>query len=314
MDNNLTASTAAVSQESKFPIVMIFSKWSLSKLASVLTKIGNGEEPGLLKIVFDKGQETDRTIALISDSTYDALCAQGFSDRQHGKGMIVSKFSLKETHFPGDGRTGNLFIQVPPGFKDDFVLNTISQKLTVLSDWGIIPKDSWSVHSILKSRESSEIRGGSFITFTKETPIDCIAMTRILLNETYWPDIEGSEERVVFNCFWARAQKQGRSEHRSANSSASSSDAKFQDADETTTTSAKPVKKIYTKKPYVKKTPSEPAQYVEVPSASTTVVSAGTSTTTVSTVTSTLPAKSEKKSFFKPGLKIPVAPQPIIKE
>lgn len=195
-------------EQSKFPVYMLHSHWSLSQMDTFLAGYG---DVGFLRIVYDnEGKETDRTIAILPDAVYDGLCKDGYDRRQYGRGIKVSEFLLNESNYPGEGRTKTLFVPVPKnlGSDDGQVIAAVVGKLEHLAEWGIVPSGSWSVNVPLKSREKGGVRSGCFISFKREVSLDAIAMTRVLLTDTYWPEVDEAGERPVFRCFWARDRKE----------------------------------------------------------------------------------------------------------
>lgn len=201
-------------QEITFPVYMIYSGWSLAQMDRHIEQYGGA---GLLRIVFGKDdKETNRTIAVLAPETYAALCDDGYGgeerreDRQYGRGFRIISFKLNDNSYPGEGRNKTLFVPVPKVLGDDetWVMDKICDKLVHLSEWGIIPKDSWNLNLPLRSREEGGVKGGCFISFSRDVPLDRIAMTRILLTDTYWPEqAERDEKRAVFRCFWARDRR-----------------------------------------------------------------------------------------------------------
>ena len=205
-------STPEVSNGDKmtFPVFVIHSRWSLSKLGDFLGEYG---DVGFLRIVYDKdGNETDRNIAILPESSYKDLCDDGYNRRQYGKGFVIAPYTLRDNNFPGENHTNTFFIPVPDELcsEDDSVVATINDKLQHLSEWNIIPPDSWSVNVPLKSREKGGIRFGCFVSFKRDVPVECRAMARVLITDTYWSELEEfpSEETPVFRCFWARKRKE----------------------------------------------------------------------------------------------------------
>ena len=240
-----------------FPVYVIHSKWSLLKLDTFLSEYG---EVGFLRIVYDKdGNETDRNIAILPENSYNALCKDGFDRRQYGKGCVIAPYVLRDNNFPGEERTNTLFIPVPKdlGADDDTVVGAINDKLKHLSDWNITPTDSWSVNAPLKSREKGGIRGGCFVSFKRDVPLECRAMVRVLLSDTYWPESEenSSEERPIFRCFWARARKERtvRTDKRASKKASyreieESKESKERKAIQSVVNQAKPIKTVFPKK------------------------------------------------------------------
>lgn len=195
------------SEQVSFPVYLIYSPWSLNRIDSFLSKYG---DVGFLRIIYDRdGNETNRTIAIISDEAYVELCKDGFN-RQRDTELIITPFILKDNNFPYKGYTTSLFVPVPSDLRSDdtFVVNTVNDKIQHLSSWGIIDDDSWTVSAPLKSREKGAIRGSCFVSFKKEVPLQRRAMIRLLLTDTYWNESEKAQ--TIFNCFWSRARKPNR--------------------------------------------------------------------------------------------------------
>lgn len=258
VNNGVSTPEVSNGENLNFPVYLIHSKWSLTKIDTFLGDYG---EVGFLRIVYDKdGNETDRNIAILPESSYNALCEDGFDRRQYGKGCVIAPYVLRDNNFPGEERTNSLFIPVPKDLSadDETVVSTINDKLKHLSEWKIIPVDSWSVNAPLKSREKGGIRGGCFVTFRKDVPIECRAMVRVLITDTYWPDLEenGSDDRPVFRCFWARSRKErserpdkrGDKKGQSEQESDEVKEAKKKEAIQNVVKKAKPVKGKVTKK------------------------------------------------------------------
>lgn len=249
--NGADAKELQAQEQCPFPVYLIYSKWSLSQMDTFLKDFG---DVGFLRIMYDNdGKETDRTIAILPSSTYDALCEEGYGDakqgtRTYGRGFRLSPFLLKDSSFPGEGRTKTLFVPVPKTLGDDDsqVIASVVDKLKHLAEWGIIEENSWLVNVPLKSREKGGVRGGCFISFKRETPLERIAMVRILLTDTYWPEQEWSEERAVFRCFWKRADRIDRgdkSEKPSADQVQKDNNEKKRDAIRKVVGKARPVQK-----------------------------------------------------------------------
>lgn len=204
-------SNAIIKNDCSFPVYMIHSKLSLLTLDDILKNFG---PVGFLRIVYDNNsKETNLTIAILPHEVYHSLCNEGYGDIQHGsyrKNFRITPFILKENNLPGDGRTKTLFVPVPKILcnDDSQVIAAVEDKLSHLAEWGIIDDKSWYINVPLKSREKGGVRSGCFISFVKTVPIESIAMVRILLTDTYWPEQPDTEDRSVFRCFWARVRKE----------------------------------------------------------------------------------------------------------
>jgi hypothetical protein len=185
-----------------FDVYLIKSKWTLLRIDEFLSKFEG--EVGFLRIVLDKlGNETDRTIALLSSKLYNNLCADGLNKLGEDTGFQVSKFILKQSSLPCEYKTKNLFIPVPLNYTENTIIKVISEKLKHLADWNIISMNSWNIHIPIKSREFGKIKGCCFISFDDSIAIENIAMVRILLTDTFWQSHKNRQKNDILRCFWA---------------------------------------------------------------------------------------------------------------
>jgi hypothetical protein len=185
-----------------FDVYLIKSKWTLLRIDEFLSKFEG--EVGFLRIVLDKlGNETDRTIALLSSKLYNNLCDDGLNKLGEDTGFQVSKFILKQSSLPCEYKTKNLFIPVPLNYTENTIIKVISEKLKHLADWNIISMNSWNIHIPIKSREFGKIKGCCFISFDESIAIENIAMVRILLTDTFWQSHKNRQKNDILRCFWA---------------------------------------------------------------------------------------------------------------
>ena len=190
-----------------FPVYVIYSKMSVPKINNYLRKYGS---VGFLNVVKDKLGDTNRTIAILSAETFDKLIESGHGtdrrDRRDRKPLTVAPFKLKKSNFPSYNKTRTLFVPIPTAFKadvdneyvEDKIKKCVEEKLKHLVSWNIIPDDSWRITIPLKSRESGEIRNSCFVSFPREVKTPAVAMVKVLLHDTYWPNDN------IFRCFWSR--------------------------------------------------------------------------------------------------------------
>lgn len=192
------------------PIYFIASPWSLKTLDTFLLQYG---EVGSLRVIYDSdGRETNNTIAVISESSYDELYKAGYGmdNKQVRRNFSITPFTLKKNSLPALGKSKTLFVPVPNKISDDetYVNDVIEGKLNFLAKWQIIPDKSWDIKSPLKSRERGGVKGGCFISFKDSVPLKQIAAARIILTDTYWDEDDQDANRPVFKCFWAHERKE----------------------------------------------------------------------------------------------------------
>lgn len=201
----------------------ITSGETLSKIREVIES-GYGPCP-VLRIMFSHRQQADgsfrlvdsnKTIAVLNDETYRGLCESMYDTYQPGRkgfNMVVKKFELFENNMPKDEGNRTLFVPVPQTFKksSEVVREFLNEHLSLLADYGVIPEGSWDIKIPLKDRDCAIIKNGCFIKFSEEVPVSVVAVTRMLVNDTKWPEDEDDEEdggRVLtVRCKWARTRK-----------------------------------------------------------------------------------------------------------
>lgn len=199
--------------EREFPVYMVYCKWTVGTMYDFLQEHGeeNEEYEDFIRVVYDKYGETDRSIVMVSDKTYENLCSKNYDEK--GKEFRIIPYKLNKRDFPTEEHSRNLFVPVPKSLcKDEnFVKRSITEKLQYLSDWGIIDEKSWRVNPIISSRETGGVKSGAFVIFNDKIELDQIAMVRILLTDTFWPlnlsDSDCESERERFRCVWARKMK-----------------------------------------------------------------------------------------------------------
>lgn len=195
-------------EDFSFPVYLIRSKWSINMIDNFLFKYG---EVGFLRIVYDgENKETNRTIAIIPSSTFETLCKEGHGDGSKStskKDFKISKYILNKNNFPSKDCTKSFFIPIPPLYQETEVVDTVEDKLNHLSEWEILSKNSWEINVPVESREKGGIKGGCFVSFKNEITLQQLAMVRLLLTDTYWPQKEGITERPIFRCFWSKKRE-----------------------------------------------------------------------------------------------------------
>jgi hypothetical protein len=196
-----------ITRDTTTGLYIIYSKWSLSRISRELDFYG---KIGLLRIICEAGKETNRTLALLENEVYDKLSEKGYTDKKSNRGFSIARFNEKALDLPSKGFTKNLFIYVPESFRKNDVetIDIIDEKIKHLVEWEIIPKDSWHVNTVLKSREKGAISSGCFIVFDNHVEITAIAKVKLLVTDTFWPEVTTGVEREPFKCLWAKKKDQ----------------------------------------------------------------------------------------------------------
>lgn len=201
--------TPAFEAERSFPMYLIYSKKPLNYLSKIISS--HGDTQSYLRVVKNKAEDTNRTIALISSKAYQNLCNDGYNVKGNYPHFYIQPYRLNQRDFYGEGQNRNLFVPVPPDMRGDydFVTSYVEDRLELLVEWGIIEPKSWSLKVPIKSRRVGDVKGGCFIIFNDSVHDEQIATARLLLHDSYWP-VSGddpSESDFGFRCVWAQTRK-----------------------------------------------------------------------------------------------------------
>lgn len=213
---------------STYPVYIIFSGVPINKLKEELLKFGTF---GSLRVVYSDGVVTNRTIALLSKDCYESLIKDEYCAFQQNGKFGIAPYTFKETMLPNENQSGSLFVHVPGNFKDEIVSVTqyIQSKLTVCANFGLIPENSWKLNIPLVSRfKNGTIKNGCFIIFNEDVKVQDIAAVKIVLDKTFWVDVDNDSpsealdhllavlgkdtDLPLFKCLWALARKNNSSE------------------------------------------------------------------------------------------------------
>jgi len=213
-----------------YPVYVVYCRLPVSIIDKRLRHYG---PVGFIRIVFEAGQdgpkETDRNIVLLQPETYNKLVADGYGERNPTNDLRIASYQLSSRDYPNQFQLNALFVPVPPVWAnaDLDVHGVVTDKLKLLVEWGIIKDGSYKVSVPVHSRQTGGVKGGCHINFEKDVTLEQIAMVRVILTDTYWPDIpqqkpsepkgkgkgKGKEEkakapepvpRAVFHCRWQR--------------------------------------------------------------------------------------------------------------
>jgi hypothetical protein len=191
-------------------VYIIFSKWDVKKIVQFCRVYG---EVFWSRLVYDKnGNETDRTLVILSDEAYAGLVKAGYGseDQKRGSnsnraaGFRIDRYVLHEKQEHPDAPT--LFVPAPREHRDSSVVmeGIVDEKIRTLAECDLLPMDSWTVDAPPRSRESGGVKSGAYITFDTGVEHGRVAMVRLLITDTYWPSVESKETPAIFRCFWAR--------------------------------------------------------------------------------------------------------------
>lgn len=208
-----TSNKTAEGASTPYAIVLVFSAWPLRQLCQFLQEeLGaTPEDLGVVRIDrlrkrSNDGvyyQETNRTIMLVQRSILNAAEVKGLTAGQRGLDFKMTEYEVREHNLPKEGYTRNFFIPLPKDLSADDVQNQLQNKLDVLCRFEMFSEEEKPRLKIpVESRETGSHRGRAFVTFGRDTPIEVIALARVLLHLTRLYLDE--EKHQLMECYWAK--------------------------------------------------------------------------------------------------------------
>ena len=187
-----------------YAVVVVFSKWPLRQLCMFLEDEvgGSREQVGVMRIDRVQGKETNRTIMLVSRSLLEAAEQKGFTQSQKGLDFKMTEYELRDFNRPKQGQTRNFYVPLPEELSATDATAQLENKLEVLCNFGMFAKDRPRVKIHLLSRESEKHKGQAFVTFSRNSDDDEVALARVLLHETKL--YTGENDYTLMKCLWAK--------------------------------------------------------------------------------------------------------------
>lgn len=212
----------------KYPVFMIFSRWGLDDIKNFIES-HEKNSVGLLRVVYGLQGETNKTVALITETVYQIIVDKGLHVQAPDHNFAIARYELQDHHYPPAGCKNTIFIPFPEALQSTVLEaeNCISMNLNKLVTWGILPKvakkDPWRLVFPKYSREWKSINNnsiyGCFITWAPENdiPIEAIIFTKIVLHDTYWDTNKTKGMNLILKCKWARDKTSFASSRNSGN-------------------------------------------------------------------------------------------------
>jgi len=195
--------------ESKYPVFILFSPKTVAWLTDLVRQFvperDAHSDPFLRVVRGPMNRETNRTIAVFSEGTYQRLKEAGYCEYNSENQVRVARFELRSNDFPEAGATASLFVPVPLAISGNEVQieQYINHRLKRLVDWGLLPAESWSLTLPLRSRTHGGVKGGCTISFDSSVDPEAVALTRRVLTDSDWEGLGGGAD-LKFVCHWAR--------------------------------------------------------------------------------------------------------------
>ena len=207
---------SAPTPPSTYKVVVIYSGWPLSTIKTKLYDFGTSSDFGMFRVDRYKGEETNRTICLMTTNFFDTLMNNGYSKRRYGEDFCCSEYKLREHNFPKDGESNNLFISLPKELSASECRQQLLSKMDQIMEFGVFGADEMKINIPMKSRENDIHNGSAFMTFKREIPRDVVALVKILLHDTWlYGNLSNFDETnaapdssqitsFLCQCYWAR--------------------------------------------------------------------------------------------------------------
>nr|QBK91563.1 MAG: uncharacterized protein LCPAC302_01830 [Pithovirus LCPAC302] len=201
-------------EREKYAVVIIFSRWSLGKICEFIENEikARQDQIGVMRIDRFKGKETkNRTILLINRKLFDRAQDLGLDKHQQGLDFKMVEYELREYNFPKKDQSHNFYIPLPKTVSTEYAQSQLEDRIRILTDFGLFQNIKPRINISIVSRETGEHTGKSFITFSKNTPLEKIALAKVLFHDTrFYLDKTEPESYELMKCFWARKKKKKR--------------------------------------------------------------------------------------------------------
>lgn len=192
-------------EEKEYKLVLIYSRWSLSEIQSFFEKLEEFplEEIGPMTIIKRKGKETKRTLCLMKNRAYYELLNRGYDKKKYDIDFFMSEYKLSNYDYPKQNESRILYVGLPPTLTASECREQLEEKLMDLENFNVINKEKCQIKIPLKSRQTDEHKGLSFIYF-REVEIKDIIVVKSILNDSWWFKSEDETYQETMTCYWAR--------------------------------------------------------------------------------------------------------------
>ena len=203
--------------DSDYGIYIIYSNWALPDVRKFISNIISGDDSsqscsddiliGPMRISYIKGEESEKTIAILHSSVYDRLVREGFDKKLFTYDFRIQPYEIRENNKPDPGYSSNLYIPLPTALDKNDCQQDILSKLQLLEKFNIIPHNSFKVTLPVISRRTGESTRSAFIEFSPDVPINNRAVVRLILNDSDWTTSRPTKRNYRVKCLWAADRK-----------------------------------------------------------------------------------------------------------
>lgn len=196
-------------REVPFPVFMIYSNWSLKNIQECLSNLGNGNV-GPLHIDRDRnGEETNRTIGLLDESVYNGAVEAGYTGNSQ---LSISRYQLRKNSYPSREQAYSFFIPLPKNFNLSELecRQQLETRFNQFIAFQLLKAGDFKISVPLVSRDTDHTRGFCFVSFKRSVDHDTIAITKVLLDNTWWfaaSPVAGEHWRELLRCYWAKSRQ-----------------------------------------------------------------------------------------------------------
>ena len=190
--------------QKSYKLAVIYSNWAVPTITDFISaESETGYGP--MKIDRNKGNETNRTLCVLTDKLFNAMMSK-YGRRDQNLDFVMSEYKLREHNFPRQGEVNNLFIPLPIQLSATECHQQIEQKLEALYQMDVTQATNVKLHIPLKSREHDKHNGLAFLTFSN-SDLNDVAVVKLMLNDTWWTNEADLEWSTLTKCYWAKERK-----------------------------------------------------------------------------------------------------------
>jgi len=196
-------------------VYLIHSNRALSELESFITKKCSSvrnEDLGFMHIVWDGNEETCRTVVLMKKKIYDSLVEQGYGKRIKTHNFYIVPYILGKNNFPRSTHEYKFFIPLPRELSVKECRDQLSNTFVIMTEFGILPQDSYNIDIPVPSRQGTKHKGRSYISFDKNVVREVdIVFAKVLIDGYSWyRQSKDDTQTQRLKCRWYKKNQKSR--------------------------------------------------------------------------------------------------------
>lgn len=215
------SSSDSTGQTTQYSVFVVFCKQSVPYIKQIVED-ETGYQVDFARVIYKQNVATNGTLIVCPREAYNILCKKQYNVKKRRE-LFIDEYRVAPSCYPEDPNERRLFVPFPNPAKalsDAELGQIISAQMDFLLKSKILPVASFKLAIPLETaRNGFSVKNGCYITFADSVSLEQIAITRMLLNDTYWPEtITINGALAVFHCYWMVSYDSNGRRKRSENS------------------------------------------------------------------------------------------------